>query len=295
MIYGKDKAIEMARSLLPSTRGKGAKDSKNIIKRTARHNIREELHMVAIDPDYYDDCSTDFNAYPEHELREVVYDRRGGDKTHPFERWAEAITKGVEQDSRLTFVKSLVPEGVIGDHAISHLKWKDHFASQAKKELEANIRQYRLERGKKNSQKLTHEEEVSLLRKIVEDGLLHRELNKFVSYNAYRKTASETRRVQEYNDETKLWIVQYKTFNLDFPPGTPRTHVRKLLGLHDIENYLNDVKKSWRLPSIITINGERYSNPDAFENAYASVRTFLLAVRDHNPLPKRLPANLYYY
>lgn len=110
MIYGKDKALEMARSLLPSTRSKGARNNKNNIKRNARRQIREELHKVAIDPDYYDDSSVDFESYPEHELRQVVYDRRSGDKPHPFERWAEAITNDIDQDSRLSHIKSLIPE-----------------------------------------------------------------------------------------------------------------------------------------------------------------------------------------
>src|ERR1041385_8948012 len=102
MIYGKSKARDMGRSLLPSTRAKGARDDKAAVKRTNRHGIRQELHKDTVDPDYYDDCNTDFESDTNHEIREVVYDRRNGDKTGPFERWSEAVTKDIDQDSRLT-------------------------------------------------------------------------------------------------------------------------------------------------------------------------------------------------
>lgn len=293
MIYGKNKALDMSRSLLPSTRGKGAREDKNDLKRAVRHSIRNELHKATIDPEYYDDCSTDFEAYPDHDISEVVWERRQGDKTHPFERWAEAITKKVDQDSRLTYVKSLVPEGVIGDHALSHLEWKEHFASRAEKDLDENIRLNRQEnrinnRFEKPAKKyFTHEERIELLHKIIEDGRLHRELNKFMDEHSGRPWPTETERSRVFNEVTNQWEIKVKTIHLSFPPNTKRG-IRKLLGIHDIENYLKDISNLYRQPPIIEIDGKRYSNPQSFERANHALDTFLEALYNKKPVPRRL-------
>lgn len=303
MIYGKSKALTMARSLLPSTRGKGSRVDKAALKRTARHSIRQELHKLAVDPDFYEDSGVDYEAYPEHDIREVVYDRRGGDKTHPFERWAEAITKDVDQDSRLTYVKSLVPEGVIGDHAITHLEWKDHFASEAELRLEENIRLNREEgrirnryTKKKPEKRLTYEEEIATLRKIVEDGWLHRELNKLMSYKTTRRRPTETVRREVKNEETGEWEVRYVSAYIPFPPDTVKIDgPRKLLGIHDIENFYNDVRNGYREPEVIHINGNRYANPKAFRGGYDVLYSFLSAVHYKKKLPRpwSFPSSLY--
>lgn len=293
MIYGKSKALNMSRSLLPSTRSKGARDDKAAVKRATRHNIRTELHKVAVDPDYYDESHTDFAAYPEHEIREVVYERRVADKTGPFERWAAAITEDVNQDSRLTYVKSLVPEGVIGDHAISHLEWKTHFASKAELRLKENI-QLNREEGrirnryskKKPVKRLSYDEEIAVLRKIIEDSWLHRELNKFMGFKVTHRRPTETVKREVLNKETGEMETRWVSVYLPFPPGVEFHTPRKLLGTHDIETFYDDVRHGWREPEIIVINGKRYSNPKAFHRGYDALYAFLDAVHNKKKLPK---------
>jgi len=301
MVYGKNKARNMGRSLLPSTRSKGARDDKAAVKRTARHNIREELDKVALDPDYYDDANTDFEADTNHEIREVVHDRRNGDKTGPFERWSVAITKKVDQDSRLTYVKSILPKGVIGDHALTHIEWKDHFSTRAELELEKNIKLNREEgrtrnryAKKKANRRLTRDEEVDTLRKIVEDGRLHRELNKFMSANVGRRFPAETVRERVFNEITQQWEIKYRSVYFDFPPGAKFGGIRKLLGMHDIETYYDDIRNGWKEPDLLVIDGIRYANPKAHKNGYSALVEFLEAVYHKKKLPHSVSLNHYY-
>lgn len=302
MIYGKDKALTMARSLLPS-RSYGSRTDKAELKRAARHSIRQELHKLIVDPDYYDDSWVDYDAYPEHDIREVVYDRRGADKTHPFERWAEAITKDVNQDSRLTHIKSLVPEGVIGDHAITHLEWKDHFSTEAELQLEENIRLNR-EEGKirnrytrnKPEKHLTYEEEIAVLRKIVEDGRLHRDLNSFMGAKTNRRRPTESVRREFKNEETGEYEFKYVSVYLPFPPSTVKIDgPRKLLGMHDVETFYKDVRYGFREPEVLHLNGNRYANPKAFRGGYEALYAFLSAVHYKKKLPRALPFSSYLY
>lgn len=303
MIYGKDKALEMARSLLPSTRRKGARDDKAEITRASRHNVNVELHRTAIDPEYYDDSSTDFEQDTNHQISYVVRDRRSGDKTAAFERWSEAITKDVDQDSRLTHVKSLVPGGIIGDHAISHLEWKKHFASRAKLQLDENIELNRKEKriksryGKTQNKvkRMTRAEEIKALHKIVEDGRLHRELNQYVVTHSHYLMPSMSESTRVYNEDLQRWETRYKTVYLTYPAGTTkRVGQRKLLGMHDIEKFLDDVQKSSNQNERVYIKGKWYANPDYRGNAYSAVKTFLMAVHTNKKIPKKLD-NLYYW
>lgn len=294
MIYGKDKALNMGRSLLPSTRRKGSRDDKTAVKRITRHNIRQELHRLARDPDDYDDSLADFESYPDYEIRQVVNERRNGDKTAPFERWAEAITKNVDQDSRLTYVKSLLPDGMIGEHALTHIQWKDHFSTYAELQLEENIRLNAIDKRKKEHY-LERDEIIGLLYKIIEDGRLHRELNRFMASHAGHRYPSETIRERVFNEITMKWENKWHSAYFSFPPGVKLTGPRKLLGMHDIDAYYNDIRNGWREPSIIIVDGKRYANPKAFENAYRALCTFLEAVRDKQPIPRHLLPNKYYY
>ena len=293
MIYGKDKALDMGRSLLPSTRRKGTRVDKAAVKRTTRHNIRQELHKLTYEPDHYDDSPIDFEAYPDHEIHQVVQERRGGDKTAPFERWAKAVTRNIDQDSRLTYIKSLLPNGIIGDHALTHIQWKDDFSTRAELQLEENIRLNAIDNRKKHM--LERNEAIEILRKVVEDGRFHRDLNKFMASHASRRLPSETIRERIFNEATMQWEIKWRSVYFSFPPGVKFNGPRKLLGMHDIITYYDDIRNSWRQPVIIVIDDKRYANPKAFENGYRALCVFLEAIRDKKSIPRHIPSGSYHY
>lgn len=119
-----NKRRDMARSILPSRyRSPGALITK--AKRSNRRSIRQELRSLTTDAgrqgDKWDELM-DVRAYPDIEIRRLVFWRRGGDKLRHFERWAVAITADLPHEDRLSHMRSILPAGLIGDHAMSHLR-----------------------------------------------------------------------------------------------------------------------------------------------------------------------------
>lgn len=298
MTYGKEKALNMGRSLLPSTARKMARKDKAHHKRLSRHVIRAELAQLRDDPEHFDESSVDYNEYPDREINSARNSRRGADKIGPFSRWAEAITKNVDQDSRLTYVKSLLPKNVIGDHALTHIEWKDHFASRAEIQLEKNKdlnREDEYRKKQNKNKRISHDEQLELLYKVIENSYLHRELNKFVDAHSHSATPTESNYVRFFNEKTGKWEYKYETTYLSYPPGTKRKPKRKLLGSHDIESFINDHARGSRLPNVIVIEGKRYANPEYVATCYDAVCTFLRAVvRDGERIPRKIDSYYYY-
>lgn len=135
MVYGDDKAYEMARSLLPSTGRRQARKARALVSRGSRRTHRARVARLAREPDEADDCS-ELDGDTSLEMRYVVWRRRGADKVNPFRRWAREQTRDLPRDSRLAHVRGLLPQGLIGEHALDHLGWDAHFESTAEQELE---------------------------------------------------------------------------------------------------------------------------------------------------------------
>jgi hypothetical protein len=73
----------------------------------------------------------DLALYPQHRIREMVRDRRAADKLNHFERWAVRSTMDIPVPNRLSHLRSVLPDGLIGDHAVSHLRWIDEIVPPA--------------------------------------------------------------------------------------------------------------------------------------------------------------------
>ena len=122
MRHAIDKRRDMARSILPSTAGPAYGRGLAAVKRAARRKYRQQLTYATavgelerfldrLDPD----------GYPDRLIRELVRGRRAADRLNHFERWAVAVTAGLPVEDRLSTLRALLPSGLIGDHAISHL------------------------------------------------------------------------------------------------------------------------------------------------------------------------------
>src|SRR5688572_9565054 len=118
----KDKTFDMMRSILPSTARKGTRDDKRILHKKNRAEIREILETC----DDWDDAAMLDHCWTPRFMPgwdTIVYDRRASDKLHHFERWAEKITSQLPADERMDYMRSIVPPTVIGEHALSHLRF----------------------------------------------------------------------------------------------------------------------------------------------------------------------------
>lgn len=129
MYRKKSKAFEMSRSILPSTARKKARDDKRALQHKNRAQIREKLVPFKGPADYvldtYDDDYHDLNhAWSPRNTGgwdQIVFERRSADKLNHFMTWAAAVVKGMDPDDAWVHLKTLVPSGMIGDHALSHL------------------------------------------------------------------------------------------------------------------------------------------------------------------------------
>jgi hypothetical protein len=119
--YGRSKARQMARSILPSKAPRMARDTKKAINRKHRRQYRQ----LAADPELLD--SRYWHHQCNWERLELRSDRRAADKLAHFERWAARVTKGMRKEDRLSAMRSLLPEGLIGEHALSHLRFLPEF------------------------------------------------------------------------------------------------------------------------------------------------------------------------
>lgn len=129
-IYGKEKHFQMARSILPSKARKRAKNDKDALHRQNRR--RASAHYVCYKgyasdvTDIWEDDRFDHSYWVEphcNSYDSIVWERRANDKLAHFENWAYQITKYLPPGDRLTKIRALLPEGVIGLHALSHLRF----------------------------------------------------------------------------------------------------------------------------------------------------------------------------
>jgi hypothetical protein len=107
--YGEAKKRDMMRSILPSTRRKGARDDLAHIRRNNRHHINQHLAEFrgpssgAIE--HYEYGDYDLNHYPDGEIKWAVWERRAADKVAPIIRWAQQITKDLPQKEDRTWLE----------------------------------------------------------------------------------------------------------------------------------------------------------------------------------------------
>lgn len=123
MLYDEEKKREMARSILPS-QWRGAARAKAKIRRRNRRKIKEALRR-ARRGDLSE--SVDLRAEDRHLTRQIVQWRRGADKLNHFIRWASAVTADLPVEDRISAMRGVLPKGLIGEHAISHLERDKHF------------------------------------------------------------------------------------------------------------------------------------------------------------------------
>ncbi len=125
-----DKPRDIARSALASTARETARSTRSRIHGSDRVNERKLLHdlMRCADPD---ECDVHLGASPRYrrDIADLVYDRRSTDKLGPLIRWAERSIatdpqlESAPYEDQVDHFRKILPSGVVGDHAVSHLRW----------------------------------------------------------------------------------------------------------------------------------------------------------------------------
>ena len=122
------KTRDMARSVLPSTARKHAREARAFIHGRDRVRLRAELHDLRSldDPD---DFEGDLTFPVQRHIKTMVSDRRSADKVGSLIAWAERLVHRDPQldaaspEDREVHLRTLLPPGLIGEHALTHLWW----------------------------------------------------------------------------------------------------------------------------------------------------------------------------
>lgn len=200
----------MARSILPS-RARWAAQKRRLIHRASRRGVRLELARIARDPGAWDDEAALFDD-PQREISVFVRDRRSADKLNHFQRWAVRVTAGLSGEDRMARMRSVLPAGLIGDHARSHLRWLHAFRTAH----DAMVREAWALKSPRRPTFFDRGELAQLLRRILEAPAGHRLFNAALKHSAN--------------------VLAAKTHRL--PPI-----IRTLQGVHDVRGFLRDSSK----------------------------------------------------
>ncbi|MFN8019132.1 MAG: hypothetical protein U0P45_13560 [Acidimicrobiales bacterium] len=131
--YGSAKHRTMARSVLPANARarKAARQAKRRVHGAVRAAERGLLSTAAWDDAFDERVPRALDAqHGAHDgVRSVVSRRREADKVGPLLRWALASADelGADPAERVAKLRTLLPDGLIGEHAISHLEWEEAF------------------------------------------------------------------------------------------------------------------------------------------------------------------------
>jgi hypothetical protein len=200
--YGNQKPFQMARSILPST-DRSVCRHRAALHRASRRAVRVQLSRFVGDVEAWEDEAEIWDD-PQHEISRMVRDRRGADKLNHFQRWAARVTDGLSAPERLGKMRALLPAGLIGDHAMSHLKRVPEFMTEHEKLLRQRWRR------RAPSNWIDRGELAELLREVLEAPEGHKLFN-----HALKKSRGEEAR-----------------------------NVRTLLGLHDVRAFLRDIART---------------------------------------------------
>jgi hypothetical protein len=250
--YGNSKKRDMARSILPSTKKDVQKDRRRIHKRARTH---ERALMLKCEEGEGDFLSVDLAR--SRETRNLVEERRFKDKAGPFERWAERVTLQIRQEDRLSYLRALVPASLIGEHALSHVEWKDNFRDPAEAN---NSRHYPSRRDLEKSER---EELTQKIRALFTDTLDHARLNQAL------KKAHRTHRIY------------YKDYPIPVKVG--KTSPRTLQGIHDVESFIKDLFRASLVGSEIVRDDRLDPRYHQLVNYGPDAGAFRIPSPDHHP------------
>lgn len=130
-----DKTRDMARSILPSTSRRSARDNRRISHKRARALNRARLHRASTfgwdtdeagDP--FDDYTTDLGNRSRWFDDTLVGSRQAADKVNPLIRWAtvlidrDPVLRDGGYDERYRYFAGVLGDTLPGRHALSHLE-----------------------------------------------------------------------------------------------------------------------------------------------------------------------------
>lgn len=132
------KVRDMSRSVLPSTARRSARANLTAVRRRHRRAVSARTQLIAglpchcaelDDLDLLRDCPRcdadpqQGATYPLVDHLDAVGVRRGHDKLGPLLRWGAHEVRGLGPDEAERHLRAVLPDGLIGHHAMNHLEF----------------------------------------------------------------------------------------------------------------------------------------------------------------------------
>lgn len=121
-----EKKKDMQRSVLPSSRRKGARDDRRQIHKRARARERDMLSEYRMDRE---GAEPDFREGRRKSNTEwMVLERRSADKIGPLTRWAvrtveaDPVLRDAPLHEQVAHFEAMLPTDLIGKHAVAHIR-----------------------------------------------------------------------------------------------------------------------------------------------------------------------------
>lgn len=237
MLYGKEKHLQMARSILPSNARKTAKQRKDRLHRINRRQAKMALHKIRDAEDYLDD-EFDFTAWVEphrNEYDDIVFDRRMADKLHHFEFWAYQVTKHLRPEDRMSHLRALLPGDLISFHAMTHLRFLE--PPHDSNSIFRFDLPYRLRPGYRSSwnRSLQRDQVMAAVKAIARDDAKRKRFNDYLVKNA--RVDVFVRLIRHYDQRPEhRWITWTTEEVKEYFEGS-----RTLNGYHDVYKFVRDI------------------------------------------------------
>lgn len=123
-----EKIKDVCESVLPSTSRKNAREKRRIAHGAERARERAALRG-AVGGGRYERVLGDSDSRRRIEISQMVWDRRAADKIAPLVRWARVTAardpklRDATPEDVLTHFAALLPDNLIGRHALDHIRW----------------------------------------------------------------------------------------------------------------------------------------------------------------------------
>lgn len=245
-IYGKEKTFHMVRSILPSTGRKRAKYAKDHLHRENRRfastHYAQYKGLSSYVEDLYEDDHFDHDYWVEPHRTgwdSIIYDRRGADKLSHFEKWAYEKTKHIRREDRFSKIAGILPDGVIGEHALSHLDflhvpYEGRYSYRREEDIDLQMMPWRLYVRHRQSSaisphKMTFIELANAIRELKTDHGAIRKFNEFMI--AHPVVWIKVNRMYIKNFETREFEWREVRERVEDP-------VDLIHGYHDIESWI---------------------------------------------------------
>ncbi len=252
-----EKNRDMARSILPSTARKSAREERAQIHGRERARVRRELDAMRsiADPD---DFEGDLTWQARRYIAEMVYDRRSADKVGPLINWAgrlierdPVLSSATAQDREVHFRK-ILPPGLIGNHAISHLG----------RVLDDRPRRWIWDRRRRPARN----HDVAIVEAIIAAGYhgdLNRRIRAQIDPVVVQKVRLPPERLIDDEHPAPGVLLPWRTVT-----QTRRRNIRFLAGAHDAEAFVNDADwEAWQSCAPCTRRSAGRTSPRRRERA----------------------------